>query len=50
MNEITPGDVRKWQNEMVAFRNENGKSLFPDLQEDNAQHFKCDIQSCVQVL
>lgn len=26
MNEITPGDVRKWQNEMVAFRNENGKS------------------------
>ena len=26
MNEITPGDVRKWQNEMVAFRYENGKS------------------------
>ena len=26
MNEITPGDVRKWQNEMVVFRNENGKS------------------------
>lgn len=26
MNEITPGDVRKWQNAMVAFRNENGKS------------------------
>ena len=26
MNEITPGDVRKWQNEMVEFRNENGKS------------------------
>ena len=26
MNEITSGDVRKWQNEMVAFRNENGKS------------------------
>lgn len=26
MNEITPRDVRKWQNEMVAFRNENGKS------------------------
>lgn len=26
MNEITLGDVRKWQNEMVAFRNENGKS------------------------
>lgn len=26
MNEITPGDVRKWQNEMVAFHNENGKS------------------------
>lgn len=26
MNEITPGDVRKWQNEVVAFRNENGKS------------------------
>lgn len=25
MNEITPGDVRKWQNEMVAFRYENGK-------------------------
>lgn len=22
MNEITPGDVRKWQNEMVAFRYE----------------------------
>ena len=29
MNEITPGDVRKWQNEMVAFRNENGKSYSP---------------------
>lgn len=26
MNEITPGDVRKWQNEMVAFRYKNGKS------------------------
>lgn len=26
MNEITSGDVRKWQNEMVAFRYENGKS------------------------
>lgn len=26
MNEITPGDIRKWQNEMVAFRYENGKS------------------------
>jgi len=26
MNEITPGDVRKWQNEMVAFCYENGKS------------------------
>lgn len=26
MNEITPGDVRKWQNEMVAFRYENGKN------------------------
>ena len=26
MNEITPGDVRKWQNEMVVFRHENGKS------------------------
>ena len=25
MNEITSGDVRKWQNEMVAFRYENGK-------------------------
>ena len=25
MNEITPGDVRKWQNEIVAFRYENGK-------------------------
>lgn len=25
MNEITPGDVHKWQNEMVAFRYENGK-------------------------
>lgn len=25
MNEITPGDVRKWQNEMVAFRYENWK-------------------------
>ena len=28
MNEITPGDVRKWQNEMVAFRYKNGKSYF----------------------
>ncbi len=26
MNEITPGDVRKWQNKMVAFRYKNGKS------------------------
>ena len=26
MNEITPGDVRKWKNEMVAFRYKNGKS------------------------
>lgn len=25
MNEITAGDVRKWQNEMVAFRYENGE-------------------------
>ena len=25
MNEIMPGDVRKWQNEMVAFRYENGE-------------------------
>lgn len=28
MNEITPGDVRKWQNEMVAFRNENGNRYY----------------------
>ena len=26
MNEITAGDVRKWQNEMVGFRYENGES------------------------
>lgn len=31
MNEITPGDVRKWQNEMVAFRNENFKYLMKRL-------------------
>lgn len=35
MNEITPGDVRKWQNEMVAFRNENGNALVFDT-VDNA--------------
>lgn len=31
INEITPGDVRKWQNEMVAFRYENGKSCIMEI-------------------
>ena len=43
MNEITPGDVRKWQNEMVAFRYENGKSYsqtYKKTMEDEAMSKK----------
>ena len=35
MNEITPGDVRKWQNEMVAFRYENGKRRYKSDRKDH---------------
>ena len=33
INEITPKDIRKWQNSLTAYRDENGK-LFGDVDRD----------------
>ena len=50
LSEIKPRDVIAWQNEMLNYRDKNGKALFADLPQDAAWTTQCHSESRRPVL
>ena len=50
LSEITVADVRAWQNELLTYKDKNGKGLFADVFENNQLSADCNLQLCYSIL